>query len=124
MSVIWLDGALLPAEQAKVSVLAHTLHYGVGVFEGIRSYEQPDGSGAVFRLEDHVRRLLDSAHICGLALPFTHEQLVHACIETLEANQLRDAYLRPIVYQDDGNLGGLGSNPPVHVAVAANVWGA
>jgi branched-chain amino acid aminotransferase len=78
----------------------------------------------VFRLEDHVRRLLDSAHICGLKIPFTHEQLVHACIETLEANQLRDAYLRPIVYQDDGNLGGLGSNPPVHVAIAANVWGA
>jgi branched-chain amino acid aminotransferase len=71
-----------------------------------------------------VRRLLDSAHICGLKIPFTHEQLVHACVETLEANQLRDAYLRPIVYQDDGNLGGLGSNPPVHVAIAANVWGA
>jgi len=124
MSVIWMDGALVPAEQAKVSVLAHTLHYGVGVFEGIRSYTGADGGACVFRLEDHVRRLEDSAHICGLELPFSHEQLVHACIETLEANGLRDAYLRPIVYQDDANLGGLGSNPPVHVAVAANVWGA
>jgi len=124
MSVIWLDGALLPSEQAKVSVLAHTLHYGVGVFEGVRSYACDDNHACVFRLEDHVRRLLDSAHICGLQMPFTHEQLVQACIDTLEANQLRDAYLRPIVYQDDGNLGGLGSNPPVHVAIAANVWGA
>jgi branched-chain amino acid aminotransferase len=124
MSVIWMDGALLPAEQARVSVLAHTLHYGVGVFEGIRSYACDDGQACVFRLEDHVRRLLDSAHICDLKIPFSADQLVHACIETLEANGLRDAYLRPIVYQDDGNLGGLGSNPPVHVAIAAQVWGA
>lgn len=124
MSVIWMDGALLPAEQARVSVLAHTLHYGVGVFEGIRSYACDDGQACVFRLEDHIRRLLDSAHICDLKIPFTADKLVHACIETLEANGLRDAYLRPIVYQDDANLGGLGSNPPVHVAIAAQVWGA
>jgi len=124
MSVIWMDGTLLPAEQARISVLAHTLHYGVGVFEGIRSYSCDDGQCSVFRLEDHVRRLLDSAHICDLKIPFTASQLERACLETLEANGLRDAYLRPIVYQDDANLGGLGSNPPVHVAIAAQVWGA
>jgi branched-chain amino acid aminotransferase len=124
MPVIWMDGALLPAEQARVSVLAHTLHYGVGVFEGIRSYAVEDGSGSVFRLDDHVQRLLDSAHICGLKIPFSHPQLVQACVETLEANGLRDGYVRPIVYQDDGSLGGLGANPPVHVAIAAFVWGA
>lgn len=124
MPVIWMDGALLPAEQAKVSVLAHSLHYGVGVFEGIRSYACEDGTASVFRLEDHIRRLRDSAHVCGLKIPFTHEQVVHACIEVLEANNLRDGYLRPIVYQDDADLGGLGANPPVHVAVAAKVWGA
>ena len=124
MSVIWMDGTLLPAEQARVSVLAHTLHYGVGVFEGIRSYAVEDGSGSVFRLDDHVQRLLDSAHICGLKMPFTHAQLVKGCLETLEANGLRDGYIRPIAYQDDGSLGGLGSNPPVHVAIAASVWGA
>jgi len=124
MSAIWMDGVLVPAEQAKVSVLAHTLHYGVGVFEGIRSYAVEDGSGSVFRLEDHVRRLLDSAHICGLEIRFTQSQLVAACIDTLEANGLRDGYVRPIAYQDDGTLGGLGSNPPVHVAIAAQNWGA
>jgi branched-chain amino acid aminotransferase len=124
MPVIWMDGALLPVEQAKVSVLAHSLHYGVGVFEGIRSYACEDGTASVFRLEDHIRRLRDSAHVCGLKIPFTHEQVVHACIEVLEANGLRDGYLRPIVYQDDADLGGLGANPPVHVAVAAKVWGA
>ncbi len=124
MASIWMDGKLLPLEQAKVSVLAHTLHYGVGVFEGIRSYARDDGGASIFRLEDHLRRLEDSARICGLKLPFTREQLAAACIEVLEANGLRDGYLRPIAYQDDQRLGGLGSNPPVHVAVACQAWGA
>ena len=124
MASIWMDGKLLPAEQAQVSVLAHTLHYGVGVFEGIRSYEQADGSACIFRLGDHLERLADSARICGLAVPYTSAQLAAACIEVLEAEGLKDGYLRPLVYQDDGLLAGLGADPPVHVAVAANPWGA
>ena len=124
MATIWMDGRLCPEGEAKVSVLAHTLHYGVGVFEGIRSYEQPDGSGAIFRLEDHLRRLEDSARICGLKLPFPRARLVAACIEVLEANGLKNGYVRPLVYQDDGKLLGLGANPPVHVAIAAVPWGA
>jgi branched-chain amino acid aminotransferase len=124
MASIWMDGELLPAEQARVSVLAHTLHYGVGVFEGVRSYEQPDGSACIFRLRDHLRRLEDSARICGLKLPFGLEQLVAACVEVLEDNGLKDGYLRPLVYQDDGRLAGLGADPTVHVAIAANPWGA
>ena len=124
MASIWMDGRLVPAEEAKVSVLAHTLHYGVGVFEGIRSYECADGSASIFRLEDHLRRLMDSAFICGLKIPFRHDALVAACIEVLEANGLKNGYIRPLVYQDDGRLGGLGSNPPVHVIVAAQPWGA
>ena len=124
MATIWMDGRLCPDSEARVSVLAHTLHYGVGVFEGIRSYEQPDGSAAIFRLEDHLRRLEDSARICGLKLPFTRSRLMAACIEVLEANGLKDGYLRPLVYQDDGKLLGLGANPPVHVAIAAVPWGA
>ena len=124
MSRIWMDGELLPRAESRVSVLAHTLHYGVGVFEGIRSYARADGSAAVFRLDDHLRRLSGSAQVCGLELPYTLEQLHDACLETLEACELRDGYLRPLVYQDDANLGGLGSMPPVHVAIAAQAWGA
>jgi branched-chain amino acid aminotransferase len=124
MASIWMDGDLVPADQAQVSVLAHTLHYGVGVFEGIRSYASADGSANVFRLQDHVTRLENSARICGLVLPFAHEQLVRACIEVLEDNGLRDGYLRPLAYQDDARLTGLGTNPAVHVAIAANPWGA
>lgn len=124
MTSIWMDGELVPAEEARVSVLAHTLHYGVGVFEGIRSYEQPDGSACIFRLDDHLRRLQDSARICGLTLPHDRATLTAACIEVLQANGLHDGYLRPLVYQDDAELAGLGSSPTVHVAIAANPWGA
>ncbi|HTE06053.1 MAG TPA: branched-chain amino acid transaminase [Planctomycetota bacterium] len=124
MATIWMDGKLLPAEQARVSILAHTLHYGVGVFEGIRSYDCGDGSASVFRLDDHLQRLEDSARICGLKLPFLLPVLRDACVEVLAANGLLDGYLRPIVYQDDARLGGLGSSPPVHVGIAAQAWGA
>jgi len=124
MTTIWFDGELVPLREAEVSVLAHTLHYGVGVFEGIRSYAWEDGSAAVFRLEDHLRRLEHSAKVCALELPFDRETLTRACLDVLETNGLRDGYLRPIAYQDDGQLAGLGASPPVHVAVAAQPWGA
>lgn len=124
MTTIWMDGALRPLEEAHVTVLAHTLHYGVGVFEGIRSYPAADGKGAVFRLEDHLHRFEDSATICGLTLPFDREILTQACLEVLAANDMVEAYLRPIAYQDDGTLGGLGASPPVRVVVAAQHWGA
>src|SRR5262245_1884157 len=116
MTSIWFDGHIVPLEDARVSVLAHTLHYGVGVFEGIRSYACQGGgrtgAASIFRLADHLRRLEDSARICGLVLPFNRDELTQACIEVLEANDLLDGYLRPIAWQDDARLGGLGSNPP------------
>jgi len=130
MTSIWFDGHLVPLEDARVSVLAHTLHYGVGVFEGIRSYATGAGDGgtkggaSIFRLADHLRRLEDSARICHLRLPFERAELTRACIEVLEANDLLDGYLRPIAWQDDARLGGLGSNPPLHLAIAAQAWGA
>jgi branched-chain amino acid aminotransferase len=124
MTSIWMDGSLIPAGDARVSVLAHTLHYGVGVFEGIRSYACDDGAASIFRLECHLRRLEDSARICGLQMPFTRQRLAEACVEVLEDNGLKEAYLRPLVYQDDAKLAGLGASPPVHVAIAANPWGA
>lgn len=124
MTTTWFDGALRPSDEARPSAMAHTLHYGVGVFEGVRCYRDDHGGGAVFRLHDHLRRLEDSARVCGLTLPYTHDELVQACVDLLNELELNEAYLRPVVWQDDGTLGGLGANPPVHVAVIANPWGA
>jgi branched-chain amino acid aminotransferase len=128
MTTIWFDGELMPQDEARVSVLAHTLHYGVGVFEGIRSYacqsESATEAAAIFRLSDHMRRLEDSARICGLSLPYPRAQLAQACVDVLEANELLDGYLRPVAWQDDGTLSGLGASPPVHMAVISNPWGA
>ena len=124
MTTIWFDGELKPIEEARPSVLTHTLHYGVGVFEGIRSYATDDGDGGVFRLQDHLRRLEDSAKVCGLKLPWNRAALTQACLDVLAANDMVDAYLRPIAYQDDGRLTGLGASPPVHLAIIAQPWGA
>jgi branched-chain amino acid aminotransferase len=121
---VWVDGNLVPFAQAQVHVLTHTLHYGVGAFEGIRAYKRPDGSGAIFRLDDHINRLFQSCHICMMEVPFTREQIVQACVETMRANKMVEAYLRPIVFLGDGELG-LGSmGNPVRVVIAVYEWGA
>lgn len=121
---IWVDGELINWDDATDHVLAHTLHYGLGVFEGIRAYEQADGRTAVFRLAEHTRRLLESAHICTLEVPFTEAQLNAACVQVLRVNKLKSAYLRPLIYLGSGALG-LGSlEPPVRTVVAAFEWGA
>lgn len=125
MTTIWCDGALCPLEQAAPSALAMTLHYGVGVFEGIRAYADEGGrSGAVFRLEDHLRRLEDGARLCRLDLGHDRAALTAACLAVLDANGMADAYLRPIAWQDDATLCGLGADPPTHLAVIASPWGA
>jgi branched-chain amino acid aminotransferase len=121
---IWLDGSLVNFSQAQVHILTHTLHYGVGAFEGIRAYKRPDGKGAIFRLDDHVRRLFESCHICSMDVPYTREQIAAACVETMRANKMSEAYLRPLVFLGDGELG-LGSmGNPVRVAIAVYEWGA
>lgn len=122
--LIWFDGALVPWDEARVHVLAHTLHYGFGVFEGIRCYEGVDGRGAIFRLAEHVDRLLGSAHILGIAVPFTREALSAACVETVRANRLTSCYLRPLVFLGDGEMGLAAVNNPVRVAIAVWPWGA
>ncbi|GJM20785.1 MAG: branched chain amino acid aminotransferase [Planctomycetota bacterium] len=125
MTTTWFDGELRPLGESKVSLLAHTLHYGVGVFEGVRCYPQASGDEcSIFRLDDHLRRLADSAKVCGLELPFDRATLSKACVDVLQANAFTNAYLRPVVWQDDASLSGLGSSPTVHVAVAAQPWGA
>ena len=101
---IWFDGKLIPWEQANVHVLTHTLHYGLGVFEGIRCYKLQDGRSAIFRLEEHIRRLFDSAHISMLPMPYTQEQLVEACLQTVRENGLDECYLRPIAFMGDAGL--------------------
>jgi branched-chain amino acid aminotransferase len=121
---IWFDDKLVPWEAAQVHVLTHTLHYGLGVFEGIRCYQSSDGGAAIFRLPEHVDRLFGSAHIMGIVIPFSREQIFRACIETVRANGLRSCYLRPIVFIGDGEMGLAAVTNPIRVAIAAWPWGA
>jgi len=120
---IWLDGALVPWDEAQVHVLTHTLHYGLGVFEGIRCYEGRDGVSAIFRLAEHIDRLFGSAHVLDMAMPWSREQLSEACRDTVRANRLRECYLRPIAFLGDGEMG-LSARPRTRVAIAAWPWGA
>ena len=120
---IWFDGEFIPWGQANVHVLTHTLHYGLGVFEGIRCYKLSDGRSAVFRLRDHIRRLLESAHICSLPMPYTAAELHEACLETVRVNGLDECYIRPIAFMGDGEMG-LGAENPTRVAIIAWRWGA
>ncbi|MFW6050512.1 MAG: branched-chain amino acid transaminase [Myxococcota bacterium] len=120
---IWFDGELIPWDQAHVHVLTHTLHYGLGAFEGIRCYEQKDGSSAIFRLEDHIRRLFDSAHIMTLPMRWSQQEVVEACLETVRVNGLRECYLRPIAFIGEGAMGLGALDNPTHLAIIAWRWG-
>jgi branched-chain amino acid aminotransferase len=120
---IWLDGKLVNWDDAKVHVLTHALHYGVGVFEGIRAYKTADGRSAVFRLREHLQRLYDSAHIMLMDIPFPIERLHEACIETLKANKQPEGYVRPLAFFGYGSMG-VGAVNPVQVCIASWPWGA
>ncbi|MDB4967995.1 MAG: branched chain amino acid aminotransferase [Myxococcales bacterium] len=121
---VWVDGHLVPFAEAQVHVLTHTLHYGVGAFEGVRAYKRPDGSGAIFRLDDHINRLFQSCQICMMDVPFTREQLMQACVDTMRANKMVEAYLRPLVFLGAGELGLGSTGNPVRVVIAVYEWGA
>src|SRR5712691_9112548 len=119
---IWMDGKLVDWDDAKIHVLSHTLHYGSGVFEGIRAYPTAQGP-AVFRLTDHIGRLLDSAMIMMIDTPFSLEQIVEATKETVRVNGLPECYIRPLIYRGYGEMG---LNPlpcPVNVSIAVWPWG-
>jgi branched-chain amino acid aminotransferase len=120
---IWLDGKLVAFDEARVHVLTHALHYGIGVFEGIRAYRTTGGGSAVFRLREHIQRLYDSARIILMELPFPAERLEQACVEVLRSNRLDAGYLRPLAFFGAGALG-VGALNPVQVMVAAWQWGA
>jgi len=120
---IWMDGRFVDWDDANVHVLTHTLHYGCGVFEGIRAYETPQGP-AIFRLTEHIERLFASAKIFMIDIPFSVEEIVEATKETVRVNGLPSCYIRPIVYLGYGEMG---LNPlpcPVQVAIAVWPWGA
>jgi branched-chain amino acid aminotransferase len=121
--LIWMDGELVPWDEARVHVLVHGLHYGSGVFEGIRTYAAVDGP-AVFRLTDHIQRLLDSAKLLMMQVPYSRDELVEACKVTVRENKLESCYVRPLVYLGYGEIG---LNPlpcPVNVSIAVWPWGA
>ncbi|HEY0253310.1 MAG TPA: branched-chain amino acid transaminase [Kofleriaceae bacterium] len=123
VDTIWLDGTLVPWDGATEHILAHTMHYGVGAFEGIRAYQRADGKTHIFRLREHIERLLDSCVICTMDCTFTREQIMQACLDVVKSNKMSSCYLRPLVYLGYGALG-LGSfDPPVRTMVACYEWG-
>ena len=124
VSKIWMNGEMVNWGDAQVHVLTHTLHYGLGVFEGIRFYQTPEGPG-IFRLEDHIKRLYESCHVCRIRVPYDRETLREAHLDIVRVNGLSDGYIRPVVYLKDGPMGLLVTDEhPVGVFIAAWAWGA
>jgi branched-chain amino acid aminotransferase len=121
---IWMDGKFIPWGEANVHILTHSLHYGLGVFEGIRCYLCHDGKSAVFRLREHVERLFDSAQIGELKIPYSKREILEACKETLRINRLKEGYVRPIVFIGDGVMGVHPGDNPIRVAIVTWLWGA
>jgi branched-chain amino acid aminotransferase len=121
---IWVDGELVPWDDAQVHLLTHSLHYGLGAFEGIRCYKRADGKSSIFRLREHVDRLFDTCKMILLQPKFTREQIMQACNETLKANSLAEGYLRPVIFLGDGAMGIYAPNNPVRTTVIAWKWGA
>jgi len=121
---IWVDGSLVPWDQATDHLLAHSMHYGLGAYEGLRAYQRADGRTAVFRLREHIERLLDSCTVCTIECPYSQEQLMTACLDVVRVNKIPACYIRPLIYLGYGALG-LGSlEPPVRTMVACYEWGA
>jgi len=119
---IWMNGKMVPWKAAQVHFLTHSLHYGSAVFEGIRCYSTKKGP-AVFRLHEHIDRLLDSAKIVGMAVPFTHKQLFDACRKVVRENKLKECYIRPLAFYDYGKMGLNPIGAKVSVGIAAWPWG-
>jgi branched-chain amino acid aminotransferase len=119
---IWMNGQMVPWDDAKVHVLSHALHYGSAVFEGIRAYKTAGGP-AIFRLAEHIDRLFESAKIYRMDIPYTREQVVRACIDVVGANELEECYLRPLVYRGYSHVGVDPTGTPIDVAIAAFPWG-
>jgi branched-chain amino acid aminotransferase len=120
---IWMDGKFVKWADAKVHILTHTLHYGLGAFEGIRCYKTPKGP-AIFRLKDHIERLFNSCHILQIKPPYVPEEIYKAVVESVRVNKLQECYIRPVVYLGYGSMGIYPKNNPVKIAIAVWPWGA
>ena len=118
---IWFDGKIVHSNEANVHVLTHTLHYGLGVFEGVRAYETPEGT-KIFRLNDHTERLFSSAHAVDLEIPYSIDEINKAQVEIVKINKLKEAYIRPMCFYGSGSLGLRADDLKVHTIVAAWEW--
>ena len=121
--LIWFDGKMVDWRSANIHVLTHTLHYGMGVFEGVRAYKTVQGT-AIFRLKEHTRRLFNSAKILGLTIPFSYEEIAQAQKDVVRENKLESCYLRPLVWVGSEKLGLSPTGNSIHVAIAGWAWGA
>ena len=120
---IWMNGRLVDFADAKIHVMTHAIHYGSGLFEGIRCYDTKNQGPAIFRLDAHTRRLFDSCRIYRMEVPISMEEFKRACVDTVAANEFNDCYLRPVIYRGFGSLGVDPSKCPVDIAIAAWHWG-
>jgi branched-chain amino acid aminotransferase len=121
---IWLEGELVPWDEAKLHVLTHTLHYGLGAFEGIRAYKRADGATYVFRLNEHIQRLFDTCKLVMIEPRFDAEQVTAACTALLRDNRMEEAYIRPVVFVGDGAMGVYAPDNPIRTMIVAWKWGA
>ncbi len=120
---IWMDGKFVNWDDAKIHIMTHTLHYGLGAFEGIRCYNTPRGP-AIFKLDEHVKRLFQTAHIFRMDIPFSKDEIKKAVIDTVKTNKLKECYIRPLVYIGYGAMGLYPKGNPINVTIAAWPWGA
>ena len=120
---IWLDGTFCDWKDAKIHILTHTLHYGTGVFEGVRAYETEQGP-AIFRLQDHTSRLFKSAELIGMNIPYSQSELMEAQCESVKINKLKNAYIRPLCFYGNEGMGLRADNLKVHASVSSWDWGA
>lgn len=121
---IWVEGEMVAWDDATIHLLTHSMHYGLGAFEGIRAYKRANGQSAVFRLKDHVDRLFDTCKLALMAPKFTREQVMTACLDILRVNKLDDGYIRPMIYVGEGAMGVYAPNNPIRTSVMAWKWGA
>lgn len=124
MKKIWLEGELIDWDDAKIHVLTHTMHYGLGAFEGIRAYKRADGSTTIFRLKEHIERLFDSCRLVMIEPRFTREQVHEACVNLMLANDALEGYIRPLIYVGDGAMGVYAPDNPIRTMVVMWHWGA
>lgn len=120
---IWLEGELVDWDDAKVHILTHTLHYGLGSFEGIRAYKRTDGTTTIFRLKEHVQRLFDSCKLIMIEPRFSFDQVSAACVDIVRENRMDEAYIRPVIYVGDGAMGVYAPDNPIRTTVIAWRWG-